>query len=146
MKTKILIALSIALAFVIGLSLTPKAPAILGGGTADATPIGTATTTAVTSVTASTRLLATTTNPADPDNSYTRIYASICNPNATVVYLLMKNDEKVNIPGGVGGIPIAAAAGYNVCYEITSRNLYNGSIQASSTVGAVNVITTQYVR
>ena len=36
---------------------------------------------------------------------------------------------------------IAAAAGYNACYEVTDRNQYSGSITASSTNQTATAIT-----
>ena len=69
----------------------------------------------------STRVLATTTNPLDPANSYTRVWASLCNPNATLVYINLNNDKPVNASSTTA--VIGAAAGYNACYEITDRNM-----------------------
>jgi hypothetical protein len=103
-----------------------------------------ATTSKAVAVTSSTRILATTTNPLDPTNSYIRAYASICNPSATLVYLNMNADKPADTSHAVA--VIGAAAGYNVCYEITDRNLYVGSVQASSTnQTSVNVLVTSYV-
>lgn len=98
-----------------------------------ATSIGVATTTAATAVTTSTRLLATTTNALGNGTSYTRVYASICNPNANPVYLNLDGDKLANSSTGNVTTVIAAAAGYNACYEVTDRNQYSGSITASST-------------
>lgn len=109
-----------------------------------ATVLMTATTSTAVSVTASTRVLATTTNNAGLGTSYTRVFASICNPSATVVYLNMNADKPVTTSAAVA--QIAAAAGYSSCYEITDRNLYQGSVQASSTAGAVDVFVTDYVQ
>lgn len=109
-----------------------------------ATILSTATTSTAVSVTASTRVLATTTNSAGLGASYTRTYATICNPSSTVVYLNMNADKLATVTSSVA--QIAAAAGYNSCYEITDRNLYQGSVQASSTVAAVNVLVTEYVQ
>ena len=111
-----------------------------------ATAIGTATTSTAVQVTASTRVLATTTNTVG--TGYTRVFASICNPSSTIVALNMNNDKPAGLNGGTASSSVAfigAAAGYNVCYEITDRNMYSGSIQASSTVGAVTVYATDYV-
>lgn len=88
-----------------------------------------ATTSTSFSVTTSVRVLATTTTTGVP--SYTRIYATICNPNANPVYLNMDGDKAAS--SGKATAVIAAAAGYNVCFEVNDRNPYNGSIQASST-------------
>lgn len=109
-----------------------------------ATAISTATTSTAVSVTASTRVLATTTNANGNGASYSRVYATICNPSSTVVYLNLNADKPVTATAATA--MIAAAAGYNVCYEITDRNEYSGSIQASSTVGAVPIFVTDYVQ
>lgn len=109
-----------------------------------ATNLGyTATTTANIGVAGSTRILATSTNPSDPTNSYNRVYASICNPSANLVYLRLDGDKRA--ASTTATTIIGAAAGYNVCYEITDKNMYNGSVQASSTVSSlVNV--SEYVQ
>lgn len=95
--------------------------------------LGAATTSTAVAVTSSTRLLATTTNPlgVPGTTSFTRQYATICNPSATLVYVLMNNDKPADTTHA--NTIIAAASGYSACFEITDRNLYNGSIQASST-------------
>lgn len=95
------------------------------------TILSVATTTTSVAITSSTRLLSTTTSPTG--QSYTRVYASICNPNANPVVLNLDGDKTANLNAGRVTTIIAAAAGYNVCYEITDRNLYQGSITASST-------------
>lgn len=97
------------------------------------TAINNATTSSAITVTSSTRVLSTTTSPTDPTNSFTRVYASICNPSATLVYLNVNRDQPASVPAGHVTAVIAAAAGYNACFEITDRNLYQGSVQASST-------------
>lgn len=108
-----------------------------------ATVIGTATTSAAVTVTSSTRLLATTTSVKGI--SYTRVYATICNPSTTLVYVNMNNDKPANTSSA--NVVIAAAAGYNACFEITDRNLYSGSIQASSTnQTSTSVIVSEYVQ
>lgn len=99
-----------------------------------------ATTTQSFSVTSSTRILATSTSGIG--QSYTRVYASICNPNANPVYLNMNADQVASSSAGYTTV-IAAAAGYNACYEITDRNTYNGSVQASSTNQTATVISVQ---
>jgi len=96
-----------------------------------ATPIGVATTSAAFSVTTSSRVLATTTNTVG--TGYTRVYATICNPNANPVALNLDGDKAANAVTGQLTIWIGAAAGYNTCYEVTDRNQYSGSITASST-------------
>lgn len=100
-----------------------------------------ATTSAAFSVTTSARVLATTTNPTDPANSYVRDFASICNPNANPVALLLNADKPANGPSGRVTVWIAAAAGYDACYEITDRNQYMGSVTASSTNQTATSIT-----
>lgn len=108
-----------------------------------ATAIQTATTSAATAVTTSTRLIATTTNPVDPTNSYTRVYATICNPNANPVAINLNGDVAANLPTGQVTTVIAAAAGYNTCFEITDRNQYSGSVTASSTNQTSTTVTVQ---
>lgn len=111
-----------------------------------ATSIGTATTSTAYTVTSSTRVLASTTNPLDGNNSFVRVYATICNPSATVVYLNLNGDKQASAPGSSTTAVIAAAAGYNACYEINDRNEYSGSVQASSTnQTATSVYVTDYV-
>lgn len=95
------------------------------------TNISIATTTSSFSVTVSARILATTTSIVG--TSYTRVYATICNNNANPVALNLDGDKATSLNGGAVTTWIAAAAGYNVCYEITDKNQYNGSITASST-------------
>lgn len=111
-------------------------------GSFNATVIGAATTTTAVSVTASTRVLATTTSLTG--TSYTRVYATICNPSSTIVSLGLNQDKALSATSATAFI--GAAGGYEVCYEITDRNMYQGSIQASSTVGAVNVFVAEYVQ
>lgn len=116
-----------------------------GGITAVTTQIGAATTS--TSVTlslanAGSRVLATTTNALGNGSSNTRVYAEICNPNATLTYIRLDNDKMAS---PTSGIPIAAAAGYDACYEITDRNLYQGSVTASSSAANV-LLVTEYVQ
>lgn len=96
--------------------------------------------------TANVRILATTTNPVGTPGvtSNIRVWASICNPSATIVALNMNADKPVTASSTT--VFIGAAAGYSVCYEITDRNLYQGSVQASSTAGTVSVFTTSYVQ
>ena len=131
----------IALALVV--LLKPTTPAL--AGTFLTSPVlGAATSSTAVAVTVSTRILATTTNALGNGTSYTRQYATICNPSANPVYVLMNNDKVANATHA--NVVIAAAAGYNVCFEITDRNQYNGSIQASSTnETSTNVLVTSYV-
>ena len=106
-----------------------------------------ATTSTTFSVTTSTRVLATTTNPTDPANSYTRAYAVICNPNANPVYINLDGDKAANANTGKYSHVIAAAAGYEVCFELTGAQMkYSGSITASSTnQTATTISVTDYV-
>lgn len=124
---------------------TPKTHAV----GSQATVIGTATTSASVAVTTSTRVLATTTNPLGQPGvtSFTRVYASICNPSSVPVALNLDGDKLANLSTGNATTLIAAAAGYNVCYEVTDYNQYSGSITASSTTQAsVNVLVKDYVQ
>lgn len=123
------VALSFVGAYFLSLTPAPKAEA----GFISIPTMTVATTTATTAITTSVRILATTTNPIFPDNSYTRAHVSICNPNANPVFLNLDGDKDANFSTGHVTTVIAAAAGYNVCYEITDRNPYSGSITASST-------------
>lgn len=122
-------ALVIAIAAAAFLTLFPPQPVQASG--VSATPIGVATTSAAFAVTTSARVLATTTNTVG--TGYTRVYATVCNANANPVALNMDGDKLANAPGGAITVWIAAAAGYQACYEITDRNQYSGSITASST-------------
>lgn len=126
----IVLGLVVAFSFVILVSGERTAQAT----SPSATVISTATTSAAFSVTTSTRILATTTNPLGTPGvtSFTRVYASICNMNANPVVLNLDIDKIAKSSGGMTAV-IAAAAGYNTCYEITDRNLYSGSVTASST-------------
>lgn len=117
------------------------------GAVYDATNITVATSSAAVAVTSSQVILATTTNALSNGTSYTRVYATICNPSATVVYVNMDNGKAAALSGGAFTVAIAAAAGYNACYEITDRNQYSGTITASSTnQTAVTVYAKQYVQ
>jgi hypothetical protein len=103
--------------------------------------INAATTSASFSVTASTRVLATT---SDSIGGYKRAYATICNTSATPLYLNLDSDK----PATANDVTyiISAGAGYDTCFEIMdSRLIYNGSVQASSTAGAVTVNVKDYV-
>lgn len=132
------------LAFVLLLALyVLRAPDTARANVYTATSIGTATTSAATSVTTSTRIMATSTNPLDPTNSHVRVYAVVCNPNANPVALNLNGDKAANLTTGQVTAVIAAAAGYNACFEITDRNLYSGSVTASSTNQTATTITVQ---
>lgn len=99
-----------------------------------------ATTTKSQAITVSAQVLATTTNALDPTGSYQRAYTVICNPNTNPVYLNLDSDK----PASLGGTTyiIAAAAGYNTCFELTAdRMIYHGSITASSTNQTSTTIT-----
>lgn len=119
--------------------------AVLIAGSKDAsanaytqTNIGAASTTAAFSVTTSARILATSTANTQ-GGRYTRVYATICNPNVNPVYIALNNDKAATLTDTTA--VIAAAAGYEVCYEITDRNGYQGSITASSTNQTATSIT-----
>lgn len=117
----------------------------------EASPFGTAlssaTTTSRVSITTSVQIMATSTNSLGDENSHSRAYASICNPGTNPVWLHLSKDVPTNIAAGKQTTAIAAAAGYNVCYEITDRNLYSGAITASSTNETATVIyTSQFVQ
>lgn len=117
---------------------------VLGAMGGNPTSIGAATTSTAVTVTSSTRVLATTTNALGDGSSYTRVFASICNPSATVVYLNMNHDKLASVSASQA--QIAAAAGYNSCYYITDTALYQGSVQASSTnQTSTSIIVTDYV-
>lgn len=103
--------------------------------------LGGATTSAATAITSSTRIMATTTSTTG--TSYTRVYASICNPNANPVAINLNNDIAASVLTGQVTTWIAAAAGYNTCYVINSDNGYNGSVTASSTSQTSTTITVQ---
>lgn len=86
-----------------------------------------ATTSTSVPITVSTRVLATTTT------GYRRIYATICNPSSNPVAINLNADKAANMATGNLTFIIGAAAGFNACYTINSQNLYQGSVQASST-------------
>lgn len=139
--TSVIVVLALILGAYAFLQSTPKAEAV---GPLS-TNIGLATTTTSVAVTSSTRILATTTNALGNGTSYTRKFATICNPSTTVVYLLMNGDKPASLTAA--NVAIAAAAGYNACYEIKDYNQYNGSVTASSTnQTSTNLIVTDYVQ
>lgn len=107
-------------------------PVLVQGSTFAGDPqMSVATTSAAFSVTTSTRVLGTTTNTGG--TGYTRAYAVICNPNSNPVYINIDADKAANAAGSFTYV-IAAAAGYNACYELTGNQMKNsGSITASST-------------
>lgn len=105
--------------------------------------IGNATTTSSVSVTSSVRVMATSTYVGTTNT--TRVYATFCNPNANPVYLFLGNDAAASNASST--YVIAAGAGYQACYEITDRNLYQGSVTASSTnQTATTIFTSQYTQ
>lgn len=110
----------------------------------NATAISVATTSTSVAVTGSgsVQVLASTTSLTG--TSYTRVYATLCNATANPVYISLNGDKPTAT--GVGTAVIAAAAGYNACYEITDRNQYSGSIRASSTVASTNISAVEYVQ
>lgn len=74
----------------------------------------------------STQILATTTTGS------TRVYARFCNASSGTIYLNMDQDKPVSTITGIvlDGFPVFAST----CYDITGVNLYQGAIQASSTI------------
>lgn len=131
--------LAIAILLITTVADSRNAQASIYNGTA----IAAATTTVSLSITNSARILATTTELGIAGT--TRVYATICNPNANPVYLLLNNDAPAQ--SGAYTMVIAAAAGYTACYEITDRNMYQGSITASSTnQTATTIFASQYVQ
>lgn len=133
---KIIVVVLIAVVGVIVLLSNNPVSKNLGGNVFQSNMFSSASTTQTIAVTSSTRVLATTT-PGQ------RIYAAICNPSATIVYLRLDADKAASL--SAGGIPIGAAAGYNACYFINDQNMYTGSVQATSTnQTSVNVLVNQY--
>lgn len=146
MKIKNLLFLTpLVLVAVLLFVVSSKDTELVHGSTINQGPyLQSATTSTAIAVTSSTRLLATTTNPLDPTNSYNRIYATICNPSTTLVYVLMDADKPAS--NAKANVVIAAAAGYNACFEINDRNPYSGSITASSTnETSTSILVTSYV-
>lgn len=136
----VLVILGIVLSLYAMLQTAPRASAV----GPMATVIGNATTSTAVTVTSSTRVLATTTNALGNGTSYTRKFATICNPSHTLVYLLFDDDKPASLTKA--NTVIAAAAGYNACYQITDVNQYSGSIQASSTnQTSTSILVTDYV-
>lgn len=104
-----------------------------------------ATTSTSVAVTVSARLIATTTNPLDPSNSYNRIYATFCNTSSNPVYISFNGDKPATRSNAQ--VVIAAAAGYNACFALDDTNAYNGSVTASSTNETSTTIqVSQYVK
>lgn len=150
MKLKISLSFLVALAIaVVGAFLfilaVSKAPYVQATGSY-ATNIAVATTSAVVAVTSNTQILASSSNPLGTPGvtSFTRVYATICNNTANPVFISINGDKPTAT--GVGTAVIAGAAGYNACFEVTDRNLTQGSIRASSTVASTNVSVTDYVQ
>lgn len=104
-----------------------------------ATALSIATTSTAYTFVTDTRIMSTTTGAG-----LTRAYATICTTSASPVAINMDRDKPVVASSTVAFI--AGAAGYNACYEITERNLYQGSVHASSTVGTAQVFVTEYVQ
>lgn len=128
----LLLVMGIALIFAVGhRDEAHEASQPAFGSVADATAINAATTSAAIAVTSSTRVLASSSQPTGL--SFTRVYATICNPSTNLVYLNLNFDRAASLPGGTYTAVIGAAAGYNACFEVTGRNLYQGAITASST-------------
>lgn len=104
--------------------------------------ISAATTSSAVAVTTSTRILATTTNALGTGSSYTRKYAQICNPSATIKVLVSLNKDIAADGRTNGGYWIDS----NECFEIDDRNQYSGSVTAStSDQSSVKVLVTEYV-
>lgn len=136
----VLAAVAIFITAFVLMNFAPDAPTASATGPFY-TNIGyTATSTTLISVTSSTRIAATSSGPTAP--TFTRMYASICNASANPVFLNLNGDAPASISGGYTTV-IAAAAGYSACYEITDRNTYNGSIQASSTNQTATAVSVQ---
>ncbi len=114
----------------------------------DAASISVATTSASVAVagTGSTQILASSSNPlgVQGTTSFTRVYATICNNSVNPVFISINGDKPTAT--NVGTAVIAAAAGYDSCFEVTERNLTQGSIRASSTVASQSVSVTDYVQ
>jgi hypothetical protein len=137
-------ALLATIAIIAALFLMPRAEQADGASITQFLNLSAPTTTAAFAVTTSARILATTTSVTG--TSYQRVYATICNPNANPVALYLGQDVTANATAGRTTTWIAAAAGYNACFEITDRNGYNGSVTASSTGQTSTTITvTDYV-
>lgn len=134
-----LMALSLAVVGVVTLKSSPKGQLL--GGAYTQTNLGSATSSAAFAITASARIIATSTSLTG--TSYTRVFASICNPNANPVVINMNSDKAADRNSGQVTTVIAAAAGYNACYEITDRNASSGSVTASSTNETSTTITVQ---
>ena len=117
-------------------------PTVFGANIVQSIGLSNATTSTSFLVTTSSRLLATTTSTIG--TSYTRVYATICNANANPVFLNLNADKNASSLNATA--VVAAAAGYQACYEVTDRNLYQGSITASSTnETSTRVLVTDYV-
>lgn len=104
-----------------------------------------ATTSTAVSITTSARILASTTSLTG--TSYTRSYAVICNPTSNPVFLNLDGDKATNANTGKYSHIIAAAAGYEACFDLTGAKMkYSGSITASSTnETATSISVTEYV-
>ena len=136
--TNALIVIAVALAVLATGTVLFGGQRTVQGAAFQATNITAATTTNAFSFTTSTRVLATSTKDTYGNiTGYTRVYATICTRSATPIALAFANDANVSSTNSVAFI--AAAAGYNNCYEITDKNAYQGSVTASSTIGAVVV-------
>jgi len=128
-------------AFIVAIALTFLMGVPAHANVASQTALSTATTSAAFSVTTSARILATTTNALGNGTSYTRIFASICTTSSNPVALNLDIDKPANGPAGSVTAYIAAAAGYQACYEITDRNAYSGAVTASSTNQTATLVT-----
>jgi hypothetical protein len=84
------------------------------------------------------QILATTTS-ANP-----RLYVAICNRSTNIVYLAFEADMFTNSSSSIGiG---QGTAGIDSCYEITDRNMYWGSVRASSTNAATAVTVIEFAQ
>ncbi len=140
-KTNILTVVTAFAAFTfLSLLIVLYAPRFSSANPYTATVIGVATSSSAISVTTSARLLSTTTS-LDAVNSHQRVYTSICNASSSPVWLNLDSDKPANLSTGQVTVGIASAAGYNTCFEITDRNLYQGSITGSSSIQAPTIVT-----
>lgn len=145
MKTKTNIAILLVGSFLLlGIAIFTGARPSFAGSPPVAPAFSVATTSLAISVTTSTRILSTTTNPlaAPGVGTFTRSYASICNTSPTVPVLIRMDGDKPADGRTTGGYWINA----NGCYEVTDKMLYQGSITAStSDQTAVKVVVQDYV-
>ncbi len=141
-----LVAIVAALIVIGALLMQQPAPAY-GVGMLETNIGNVATSSALKAVTGvSSRIAATSTDATNPDGSNLRVWTTICTNSATPVALNLDGDKPASLATGQVTGWIAAAAGYNSCFEIKDHNQYNGSITASSTAGSVSVTVKQFTR